>query len=385
MPTIRAFRAGSQPEEKRTEMAETAQQTAPEVDPRRNLLDLGTRELEEAIADLGKERFRARQLLLWVYDKGVDDFMEMSNVSKDFRRGLSERFKIELPRVVREQRSKDGTVKWLFEVSGGDRIESVLIPEDDRITLCVSSQVGCAIGCKFCATALLGLKRNLETWEIVGQILHAKRMVTELYGEDRRLSNIVFMGMGEPLQNWENLKSVISLLQSDFAFKLSSRKITVSSSGLIPGLKKLGAESDVNLALSLNASTDEQRSQIMPPNRKWNMAELRKALEEFPLPNRRKITIEYVMLRGFNDQVADAKRLASYLRGLEVKVNLIPFNEFDEVDWQRPDDATVVRFQNILINSGYNAMVRKTRGNDIDAACGMLQRRGDPQARKKAG
>lgn len=366
-------------------MTETAQQIAPEADTRRNLLDLGTKDLEEAIADLGKERFRAQQLLLWVYDKGVDDFMEMSNVSKDFRRALAERFKIELPKVVREQRSKDGTVKWLFEVSGGDRIESVLIPEDDRITLCVSSQVGCAIGCKFCATALLGLKRNLETWEIVGQILHAKRMVTELYGEDRRLSNIVFMGMGEPLQNWENLKSVISLLQSDFAFKLSSRKITVSSSGLIPGLKKLGAESDVNLALSLNASTDEQRSQIMPPNRKWNMAELRKALEEFPLPNRRKITIEYVMLRGFNDQVADAKRLASYLRGLEVKVNLIPFNEFDEVDWQRPDDATVVRFQNILINSGYNAMVRKTRGNDIDAACGMLQRRGDPQARKKAG
>lgn len=354
---------------------------APEASGKRNLLDFSPTRLQEALADLGKEKFRAQQLLLWVYDKGTDDFAEMSNLSKDFRRALSERFEIRLPKIVREQRSSDGTIKYLMEVSGGDTVESVIIPEDDRMTLCVSSQVGCAIGCKFCATALLGLKRNLEVEEIVGQILYAKREIPRRYepdaeGNPRRLSNIVFMGMGEPLQNWERLKGAIELLESDFAFKLSNRKITVSTSGLVPQIQRMGEESNVNLALSLNASTDEQRSQIMPLNKKWNMAALKEALIKFPRPSNRKVTVEYVMLGGFNDQVADARRLASFLKGIPCKVNLIPFNAFPGSAFSTPDEATVLRFQQALHDAGYNARIRSPRGRDIAAACGMLQGEG---------
>lgn len=340
---------------------------------RENLLGLSPAALEERLEELGKARFRAQQLLLWVYDKGVDDFLAMSNLSKDFRGALAERFEVKLPKVVREQRSVDGTVKWLLEVSGGDTIESVFIPQDDRLTLCVSSQVGCAIGCTFCATAQLGLKRNLEVAEIVGQILFARRAVPRLYGEERRLSNIVFMGMGEPLQNWDRLKEVVALLESDFAFKLSNRKVTVSTSGLVPQIARLGSESDVNLALSLNASTDEQRTEIMPINRRWNLGALRKALLEFPRPSSRKVTIEYVLLGGFNDSVADARRVAQFLKGISCKVNLIPFNEFAGSHFKEPDAGQVERFRQTLYSAGYNALVRSPRGRDISAACGMLQ------------
>ncbi len=349
---------------------------------RKNLLDLDPEGLEQALAELGKEKFRAKQLLLWVYDKGEDDFSRMSNLAKDFREGLSEKFEIKLPKVVREQKSRDGTVKWLFEVGNGDTIESVLIPEDDRITLCVSSQVGCAIGCTFCATAQLGLKRNLEVWEIVGQLLYAKREAPKFYGPERRLSNVVFMGMGEPLQNWARLKKVINLLESDFAFKISNRRITVSTSGLVPQIKKLGDESDVNLALSLNASNDEQRQKLMPINKAWGMEDLRKALLEFPRPSNRKVTIEYVMLKDVNDSVEDARRLGGFLRGIPCKVNLIPFNEFKAVDFRTPETETVLKFQAALAAAGYNARIRTPRGRDISAACGMLQ--GEHEEEKRA-
>ncbi len=346
---------------------------SPVLSVKKNLLDLDPRGLEAALADLGKEKFRARQVLLWVYDKGVDDFSKMSNLAKDFREALAAKFEVRLPKVVREQKSGDGTVKWLFEVGGADTIESVLIPEDDRITLCVSSQVGCAMGCTFCATAQMGLKRNLTVAEVVGQILYAKRATPRFYGADRRLSNIVFMGMGEPLQNWPRLKQVIALLESDFAFKISNRRITVSTSGLIPQIKKLGEESDVNLALSLNASRDESRREIMPVNKAWDMAALRAALLEFPRPSNRKVTIEYVLLSGVNDSVEDARRLGAFLRGIPCKINLIPFNEFPGSKFTTPDPESVLKFQQVLHHADLNARIRTPRGRDIAAACGMLQ------------
>lgn len=340
---------------------------------RRNLLDLGPAEMAEAFAEMGEKPFRVDQILGWVYDKGVDDFLEMSNIARELRLALAERFEVRLPKVLREERSSDGTIKYLFEVERSEAIESVIIPEPDRITLCVSSQVGCAIGCKFCATAKMGLKRNLEVSEIVGQLLYAKRVIPDIYGEDRRLSNVVFMGMGEPLQNWDRLKSVIGLLESDRAFKISNRRITVSTSGLIPQMKRLGEESNVSLALSLNATTNPQRTEIMPINRRWDIEELRQALLDFPRPSRRKVMIEYVLLGGVNDTVADARRLAAFVKGIPCKVNLIPHNAWPDSPYRAPDEEAVKRFSQTLLRQGINARLRVPRGRDIQAACGMLQ------------
>lgn len=353
------------------ELAETPDPAAAKA-ARRNLLDLSPGDLEAFLASLGKEKFRARQLLLWIYDRGVTDFGEMSNLAKDFRKGLEDLAEIRMPDEARREQSVDGTTKFLFRLDDGEFIESVLIPEDDRMTLCVSSQAGCAMACEFCLTARLGLKRNLKVWEIVGQVLHVKLAMRELFPE-RRLSNIVFMGMGEPLQNLEKVGKACDLLTSDFGFKISTRRVTVSTVGLVPQIRKFCDVTNVNLAVSLNATTDEIRDRIMPINRKWPIAKLIEALREVPLDGRRRITIEYVMLKGLNDTLDDARRLVELLADLPCKINLLPWNPFPGTDLETPDPAQVVRFQNYLIEHNMNARVRTPRGRDISAACGMLK------------
>ncbi|MCW5829861.1 MAG: 23S rRNA (adenine(2503)-C(2))-methyltransferase RlmN [Deltaproteobacteria bacterium] len=337
-----------------------------------NLLDFSPSDLEAYLTRLGKEKFRARQLMLWIYDRGITDFGQMSNLAKGFREGLAELAEIRMPEEARREQSVDGTTKFLFRMDDGEFIESVLIPEDDRMTLCVSSQAGCAMACEFCLTARMGLRRNLKVWEILGQVLHVKLAMRELFPE-RRLSNIVFMGMGEPLQNLEKVAKACEVLTDDFGFKISARKVTVSTVGLVPQIRKFGQITNVNLAVSLNATTDKVRDRIMPINRKWPIARLIEALREVPLDGRRKITIEYVMLKGLNDTLDDARRLAALLADIPCKINLLPWNPFPGPDLETPEPAQVQEFQNYLIAHHMNARVRTPRGRDISAACGMLK------------
>lgn len=328
-----------------------------------------------ALAELLEKRFelsryRATQLYQWVYQKGVHDLGEMTNIKKPIRCEL--KGYLDFPELLPKERqvSRDGTRKFLYELDQGEQIESVLIKQDDRLTLCVSSQVGCALGCKFCRTATMGLKRNLSTSEIVRQVQAARRE-SALFNED--FSNIVFMGMGEPLHNFDNLMPALEILTDDHGLGLSHRKITVSTVGLVPAIKRFGESGiPVNLAVSLNATTDEVRSQIMPINRRFPIAELIDSLKALPLKGRQRITIEYVMLAGVNDSPEDLKRLAKILRQLKVKINLIPYNENAGLGFKSPTREHVRAWLGELLAQGYATMVRWSKGSDIDAACGQL-------------
>ncbi|MCY1046980.1 23S rRNA (adenine(2503)-C(2))-methyltransferase RlmN [Corallococcus sp. bb12-1] len=331
---------------------------------------------------LGERAFRAAQLYRWLHQRGATTFDEMTDLSK----GLREKLKVqaEIVPLVKdlEQRSVDGTIKYRFRTRDGRFIESVYMPSEDRKTLCVSTQVGCAMACTFCMTGTLGLKRNLTAGEIVAQVHAVNREVrrNESLETLRPLTNLVFMGMGEPLHNFENLKTALAILQSQDGPNFSHRHITVSTVGLVPMIERFGQETDVKLAISLNASTDEQRSKTMPVNRKWNIAALLDACRKFPLRQGRRITFEYVLLKGFNDTDEDAHRLRELLRDIPAKVNLIPYNENPGLGFQTTGEARAEEFRAILSEAHVAAYIRRNRGRDIAGACGQLANRGEAAA-----
>jgi 23S rRNA (adenine2503-C2)-methyltransferase len=322
-------------------------------------------ELEAFIAGCGKERYRARQIFKWLYQKDAVSFAEMSNLSKEFRRELEDSAFISTSDTEAVEVSRDGTRKYLFRLADGNAIESVLIPEDDRNTLCISSQVGCAMACEFCLTGTFKLTRNLSTAEIVNQVCAVKR--------EAEIKNLVFMGMGEPLANLDNVVRALRTITSQDGLQFSTRRVTVSTAGLVPELERLGKAVTVNLAVSLNATTDEVRSRLMPINRKYPLRQLLAACREFPLPARRMITFEYVMIDGVNDSLEDARRLVKLLSNIPSKVNLIPFNEHEGCSLRRSDQETIDRFHKYLLDKHFTVITRSSRGGDISAACGQLR------------
>ncbi len=338
-----------------------------------NLLNLDQQAMKAFFAAMGEKAFRASQLLKWLYQQDIDDIDTMTNLGKALRTRLKETCEIVMPEVVYEQPSKDGTVKWLLRLADGNCIETVYIPEGDRGTLCVSSQVGCALKCTFCSTAQQGFNRNLEVHEIISQVRVAVRTLGGGVKDGRAITNVVMMGMGEPLLNFDNVVSAMDLMMDDLAFGLSKRRITLSTAGVVPALDRLREVSDVSLAVSLHATNDELRNQIVPINKKYPIHELlascRRYIADKP---HRKVTFEYVMLEGINDSVDEAKALIKLLEGIPSKVNLIPFNPFPGTDYQTSSREVIDRFQETLINGGLVTIRRKTRGEDIDAACGQL-------------
>jgi 23S rRNA (adenine2503-C2)-methyltransferase len=352
---------------------------------RTNLLGLPRPALEAFVAQLGSKPFRARQLMNWVYKRGVGSFDEMTDLAKDFRARLRQEAEVRTPEIVSVQRSADGTTKWLLRADASQAFEMVFIPEPERGTLCISSQVGCALDCSFCSTAQQGFNRNLSTAEIVGQVwLAARELEREErasggegaagpYGDERHVTNVVLMGMGEPLANFRNVVPALQILLDDFGFDLSRRRVTLSTSGLVPQIYKLAEETNVALAVSLHAPDDELRNQLVPINRKHPIAELLQACWHYlDEQNGRSVTFEYVMLDGVNDSVAQARALARLLKGHPAKVNLIPFNPFPGTLYRRSGVAAIQRFRDELLQRGVLATVRRTRGDDIDAACGQL-------------
>lgn len=340
----------------------------------RDLKEFDSQGLTDFVQGLGLETYRARQLRDWIYRKRASTFDEMTNISRDVREMLKEKAFIGEPVLLEAQKSADGTTKLLFEMHDGHHVESVIIPEEDRLTLCVSSQVGCALGCRFCLTGKGGLARNLTAGEIVSQVMAAENLVSEGSPPERRLTNIVFMGMGEPLANFDEVAEALRRLTDPEWMAFSGRRITVSTAGLVPGIRKLAASGlKVRLAVSLNATTDEVRDEIMPINKRFPIRELLEACREYPLTPRDRITFEYVMLRGVNDSPDDAKRLVTLLKGIPCKVNLIPFNEFPGCEYRRPGVERVQAFQEILMNRNYTVFVRQSKGADISAACGQLR------------
>jgi 23S rRNA (adenine2503-C2)-methyltransferase len=339
----------------------------PLPDTRADLVSMTHPELERFLTDLGKERYRATQVMKWIHQGLTESFQSMTNLSKSFREEISTRALIQFPEVLKILESSDGTTKFLLGLRDGCAIESVLIPGDDHDTLCISTQVGCSMGCRICRTARMGLVRNLTAGEIVSQLLVIRRMEPE-----RRITNIVFMGMGEPLANFADTVKAIRILTHPHGPQISWRHLTVSTCGLVPGIRDLGREVRVKLAVSLNAVTDEQRDQIMPINRVYPLSELLRALKEYPLPRRDRITIEYVLIAGLNDSDADARQLVRILNPIRAKVNLIPFNDGAVTDFTAPAPERVQRFQDILMSRSLVTIVRRSRGRDILAACGQL-------------
>jgi 23S rRNA (adenine2503-C2)-methyltransferase len=337
-----------------------------------NLAGLLPSELEELAVELGASRYRGRQLATWIYRKSVFDLEAMTDLPKDFRAALAERAVVEVLEPERLTPSQDGSQKLVFALAGGSRISSVLMPDDDRITLCVSTQAGCGFACAFCLTGVMGLERNLTAAEIVGQVLAANRLLDP---EGRRATHIVFMGMGEPLANFAALvKSLRILTDPKLGVGYSPRRLTVSTVGLVPGIEKLGREDlKVNLAISLHATTDDVRSRLMPVNRSFDLAALMAAVGRYPLASRQRVFFEYVMLEDVNDTTDDARRLAKLLRGLKAKVNLIPFNDWEGARFRRPPLARILSFQSILLDAGITTTVRWSKGEDIGAACGQLR------------
>jgi 23S rRNA (adenine2503-C2)-methyltransferase len=323
---------------------------------------------------LGERPFRARQIFRWIHQRAATDFDQMTDLSKELRSQLSECAVVGTLGKDLEQCSIDGTIKYRFRTNDGKLIESVYMPAEARRTLCVSTQVGCAMGCTFCMTATLGLQRNLSAGEIVAQVNWVNREIAlhESAARPRPLTNLVFMGMGEPLHNFENLKSALLILQSPEGANFSHRHITVSTVGLVPVIERFGRETDVKLAISLNASSDEQRSALMPINRKWNIAALLEACRKFPLRQGRRITFEYVLMKGVNDSEQDAHRVTELLRGIPAKVNLIPYNENPGLGYQSSEKERAEAFREILARGHIAAFVRQNRGRDIAAACGQL-------------
>ncbi|EGL53020.1 putative Fe-S-cluster redox enzyme [Methylophaga aminisulfidivorans MP] len=340
---------------------------------RTNLLGLDLHGLEAFFVELDEKPFRARQLLQWIHKYRIIDFAEMSNLSKSLREKLQAVAEIKLPEVMHEHISQDGTRKWIIKLSCGNAIETVFIPESGRGTLCVSSQVGCALTCTFCSTAQQGFNRNLDAAEIIAQLWIANEALGKDPKGNRVVTNVVMMGMGEPLANYSNVVTAMNLMRDDFGYGISWRRLTLSTSGIVPMIDKLREDCHVSLAISLHAANDELRDQIVPINQKYPIAELLAACKRYVVgQQRRHITVEYVMLDGINDSIQDAKDLVRLLKGLPNKINLIPFNPFPGTHYKCSSRNQIVRFQQYLIDQGLVATVRKTRGDDIVAACGQL-------------
>jgi len=332
-----------------------------------NLKDLSLQKMEDLVSSLGEKPYRVHQIYEWIFQKDVSSIGEMTNLSKNLRNQLSELSYISRLSIADKRVSKDGTEKYLLMLEDGNSIESVLIPDEDRLTLCISTQVGCKLNCAFCLTGKGGFIRNLNHYEIIEQILSVRR-------EKKDIINIVLMGMGEPLDNYENVIKSIKTMISPHGLKIPAKRITLSTSGLIPEIKKLAKENlKINLAVSLNASDNETRDKIMPLSKKYPIEELLKTLKEYPLPPNRRITFEYVMIKRLNDSIEDAKKLSNILKGIKCKINLIPFNSYEGVDYEAPDYKNVEDFRNILISQHYTTIIRKSKGADISAACGQLR------------
>ena len=354
--------------------------TDPRTTDRTNLLDLDRRALEGFFAALGEKPFRAAQVMKWIYHERLTDFAAMTNLSQGLRARLAECAEIRPPGVSHDQPSQDGSRKWLVRLDSGNSVETVFIPEPDRGTLCVSSQIGCPLDCAFCATAQQGFNRNLSVAEIIGQVWQASRLLGERRNGARMITNIVLMGMGEPLLNFDAVVAAMDLMQDDLGFGISKRRITLSTAGVVPAIYRLRQTVTVSLAVSLHAPDDALRDQLVPLNRKYPINELLAACRHYIAgqPHRR-ITWEYVLLDGINDSESQAHALAALIRGIPSKVNLIPFNPFPETRYRRSSPAAIARFHAVLLAHGLTVVTRKTRGDDIAAACGQLA--GQVQAR----
>ena len=340
-----------------------------------NLLGMSPVKLAQFFQDLGEKSFRVQQVMKWIHHEGVQSFDEMTNLSKALRAKLNECAEVREPEVAVEKISKDGTRKWLVRVDNGSCVETVFIPQGKRGTLCISSQVGCALDCSFCSTGKQGFSANLSTAEIVGQVRMAIRSLKETEPDrERAVSNVVFMGMGEPLLNFDNVVDAVSLIMDDLGYGISKRRVTLSTAGVVPAIYELAKVSDVSLAVSLHAPTDELRNELVPINRKYPIAQLIEACQHYldGLGEHRAITIEYTLIDGVNDRPEHARQLAELLKGLECKINLIPFNPFPGSDYKKVSDDNLEQFQQILYKKNCRIMVRTTRGEDIDAACGQL-------------
>ena len=341
-----------------------------------NLLGLTRKKMEVFFLTIGEKKFRAQQVLKWIHHAGVNSFDEMSNISKALKAKLEQVAEITPPDVVSSHFSEDGTCKWVVRIANGSCVETVYIPEEGRGTLCVSSQAGCALDCSFCSTGKQGFSADLTAAEIIGQVWIAARHFNNVPAKiNRAITNVVMMGMGEPLLNFDNVVDAMRLMLDDLGYGLSKRRVTLSTSGVVPALKKLGKEIDVSLAVSLHAPNNELRNRLVPLNKKYPLEELLEATAQYMagLPDaKRVVTIEYTLLAGVNDQPEHAKQMSELLKNTPCKINLIPFNPFPYSGYERPSNNAIRRFQALLQEAGYNTTVRKTRGDDIDAACGQL-------------
>ncbi len=344
------------------------------MDQKINLLNFTLQQMRQFFAELGEKPYRAQQVMQWIHQVGFHDFSQMTNLGKRLRQTLNQTAEIRVPEIISCQQSSDGTYKWLMKLVCGNSIETVFIPEARRGTLCVSSQVGCALNCSFCSTGKQGFNRNLSTAEIIGQVWLAVRTLSQKNGvHDKQITNVVMMGMGEPLLNFENVVAAMDVMMDDFGYGLSKRRVTLSTSGLVPQLERLREASPVALAVSLHAPNDALRDELVPVNKKYPLAELMGLCKRyFQDEPRRKVTFEYVMLKGINDQPEHANQLIYLLQDVPAKVNLIPFNPFPNTEYECSSSATINGFRARLLAKKINTTVRKTRGPDIDAACGQL-------------
>jgi len=336
-----------------------------------NLKDLSLEEIEGFIATHGKEKYRARQIMKWLYQHGATSFSEMTNLARDLRTSLAEQARISQPSIETIHTSSDTTKKVLFRLEDGLLIESVLIPGKSHWTICVSTQAGCRMGCRFCLTGQNGFKRNLRPSEITSQITILRHTLPE----GPEIKNIVMMGMGEPLDNYDNVLKALRIITSDHGLAFSNRKVTLSTSGLAPMIRRLGVDICLNLAISLNAPDNRRRSELMPVNRKYPLEELLQACQNYPMPGRRMLTFEYILMAGVNDSPRDAEKVALLLKGLHCKLNLIAFNEFPGSPYKTPSSEAISAFQQILLNHHYTTVLRSSKGRDILAACGQLSGR----------
>lgn len=334
-----------------------------------NIKDLTLSEIEQRLTSLGEKPYKALQVFEWVFHSGAGSFDEMTNLSKELREKLKTEFFISQPKIIAKEESKDGTKKLLLELGDKNCIECVLIPEEERLTLCISSQVGCPLDCAFCVTGSGGFVRDLKLSEIVDQIFAAQSLLSD----GQKITNLVLMGMGEPLFNYDEVVKFLNIATHQKGMGFAPRRVTVSTSGIVPMIERLGKETKVNLAVSLNATTDEVRKRLMPINKKYPLKILLDACRRYPAVRNRHITFEYILIKDMNDSLDDAKRLAKLLKGIRCKINLIPFNEFSGSEFKRPPDKTISDFQKILMDNNYVAIIRASKGQDISAACGQLR------------
>jgi 23S rRNA (adenine2503-C2)-methyltransferase len=337
-----------------------------------DLTDFTLSQLTNFVENLGLSAYRGKQIFAWLYRPLITDFMQMTDLARDLREILASQASFHWPEIADVERSKDGTVKYGFKLKDKNYIESVLIPEEGRNTLCVSAQVGCAMGCEFCLTGGMGFKRNLSPGEMVGQVVRVRDWLYDEEDTKSVLNNLVFMGMGEPLANFDNLLIALEILTDQRGLNFSDRRITVSTCGLVPRIKELGLKTRVNLAVSLHSVDDSVRSELMPINNKYPVQELLEACRNFPMPKRKRIMFEYLLIKDLNDSVSDAEMLAEKLRDIPCKINLLPYNETRGLPFQRPSDEKIELFQKTLWKAGYTVLIRSSRGSDISAACGQL-------------